>query len=60
MRGRVTEKGEAGRGPAALAADRQGASAVEFALVAPTLVLLLLGILEFSLLMAAEVTLSNA
>ena len=60
MRGRVTEKGEAVRGPAALAADRQGASAVEFALVAPTLVLLLLGILEFSLLMAAEVTLSNA
>ncbi len=60
MRGRVTEKGEAGRGPAALATDRQGASAVEFALVAPTLVLLLLGILEFSLLMAAEVTLSNA
>ncbi len=60
MRGRVTEKGETGRGPAALAADRRGASAVEFALVAPTLVLLLLGILEFSLLMAAEVTLSNA
>ncbi len=47
-------------GPTALAADRRGASAVEFALVAPTLVLLLLGILEFSLLMAAEVTLSNA
>ncbi len=47
-------------GAAALGGDRRGASAVEFALVAPSLVLLLLGVVEFGLLMAAQVTLSNA
>jgi len=45
---------------AGLSGDERAASAVEFALVAPALVLLLLGILEFGLLMAAQVTLSNA
>ncbi len=56
---RATDRQPAGQ-RIALLQDRRGVSAVEFALVAPTLVLLLLGILEFGLFMAAEVTLSSA
>ncbi len=43
-----------------LRADRRGAVAVEFALVASAFVVLLLGIVEYALFMYAETTLENA
>lgn len=45
---------------AALLADRRGANAVEFALIAPVLFALLLGLLEFALFMTARLTLESA
>ncbi len=46
--------------PAAILADRRGATAVEFALVAPVLIALLVGILEFALFLTADITLESA
>jgi Flp pilus assembly pilin Flp len=46
--------------PTAILADRRGATAVEFAVVAPVLIALLLGLFEFSLLLTADLTLESA
>lgn len=42
------------------ASDNAGATAVEFAMVAPVLMLLLIGIIEFGLILAADILLKNA
>ena len=45
---------------ARLASERSGATAVEFAIVSPVLLLFMFGIVEFGLAFAADITLRNA
>lgn len=48
------------RGPRALAADRSGANAVEFALIAPLLLMLLMAIIQFSIALNNYIELTEA
>lgn len=47
-------------GQRSLLRDASGATAVEFAIVAPVLFLLMMGILEFGIIFAADIVLKNA
>jgi Flp pilus assembly protein TadG len=43
-----------------ITADERGAAAVEFALILPILILLLMGLVEFSLIFNTQISLTNA